>query len=63
MQTEIAVALLSLIGTLAGSAGGILISNRLTNYRIEQLEKRVEQLAAIDSRVSTLEARMEMMTK
>lgn len=63
MNTELLTALLSLIGTLAGSTGGILISNRLTNYRIEQLEKRVERLAAVDARVSLLEARMEMMTK
>ena len=40
MQPEIAVALLSLVGTLAGSLLGVLASNKLTNYRIEQLEKK-----------------------
>ena len=29
-----------MIGTLAGTFGGILISSNLTGYRIEQLEKR-----------------------
>ena len=41
MTDTILVALLSLAGTLIGTAGGILAANRLTNYRIEQLEKKV----------------------
>lgn len=41
VTAEIAVALLSLVGTLAGSLLGVLASNKLTNYRIEQLEKKV----------------------
>ena len=36
MNAEITVALLSAAGTLIGSLGGILASNRLTNYRIAQ---------------------------
>lgn len=43
MNAEITVALLSAAGTLIGSLGGILASNRLTNYRIAQLEKRVDK--------------------
>ena len=42
METII-VAGLSLIGTLAGTFGGILTSNKLTGYRIEQLEKKMEK--------------------
>ncbi len=38
MDTEIIVALLALLGTLAGSGGGVIISSKLTNYRLEQLE-------------------------
>ena len=41
MPYEIIVAVLSLTGTAIGSVTGILTANRLTNYRIEQLEKRV----------------------
>ena len=33
------VALLSLLGTLGGAFGGIMVANRLVNYRLEQLEK------------------------
>ena len=33
----------SLIGTLVGSITGILVSNRLSIYRIEQLEKKLDR--------------------
>ena len=39
---SIIVAILSLIGTAGGAITGIIVSNRLSNYRIEQLEKKVE---------------------
>lgn len=41
MPTEIIVSILSLLGTVAGSLGGILVSNRLTAYRIQKLEEKV----------------------
>lgn len=44
MQEAIIVAAISLVGTLAGTFGGIMTSSKLTGYRIEQLEKKVEQL-------------------
>lgn len=43
MNVTIINALISLIGTLGGTFGGILVSSKLTNYRIEQLEKKVEK--------------------
>ena len=56
MITEtIIVAILSLIGTLAGTFGGIMTSNRLTGYRIEQLEKQVEKHNSVIERVQVLE--------
>lgn len=42
MNETIIVALLSLVGTLLGTLGGILTANKLSNYRIEQLEKKVQ---------------------
>lgn len=56
--TSIAVAGMSLIGTLAGTFGGILVSNRLTNYRIEQLEKKVAQHNSVIERTYKLEGQM-----
>ena len=43
MATEIITALIALIGSLGGTFGGILVSSKLTNYRIEQLEKKVDK--------------------
>lgn len=43
MNSENIVAVLSLIGTIAGSLGGIVVSGKLTAYRIEQLERRVAE--------------------
>ena len=39
------VALISLVGTLVGSGAGILVSNKLSIYRIEQLEKKLDKYA------------------
>ena len=41
----IIVAIISMIGTTAGTITGILVSNRLSNYRIEQLEKKIDKYA------------------
>ena len=43
MPNEILIALFSLLGTVIGSGGGILVSNKLVNYRLEQLEKKVDK--------------------
>ena len=59
MQPEIIVALLSLIGTLAGSLLGVLASNKLTNYRIEQLEKKVAAHNQLVERTYKLEGEMQ----
>ena len=41
--TDIVVALISLIGAAIGTAYGIHKANNLTVYRIEQLEKKVDE--------------------
>ena len=55
MSEVVIVAILSLIGTLIGSLTGILTANKLTNYRIEQLEKKVEKHNNVIERVYKLE--------
>ena len=40
-MAEITVSLIAFAGTLVGSLGGILAANKLSSYRIEQLEKKV----------------------
>lgn len=55
MNESVIVALLSLVGTLGGSFAGILTANKLTNYRIEQLEAKVEKHNKVIERVYNLE--------
>ena len=55
MSNEIIVGLLSLAGTLLGSVFGILAANKLTIYRLEQLEKKVEKHNNVIERVYILE--------
>lgn len=55
MNETIIVAILSLIGTLAGSLLGIVAANKLVIYRIEQLEKKVEKHNNVLERVYDLE--------
>lgn len=55
MSETVIVSLISLVGTLGGTLGGILVSNKLTNYRIEQLEKKVEKHNGVIERVYELE--------
>lgn len=55
MTNDIIVGLLSLGGTLCGTFAGILTSTKLTNYRIEQLEKKVEKHNSVVERTALLE--------
>ena len=65
MESEIIIGGLSLIGTLIGTLGGILASNKLTNYRIQQLEEKVnkhnnliDRMYKVENRVSLIEDEM-----
>lgn len=55
MPAEVITAALSLVGTLMGTLGGIALSSNLTNYRIEQLEKKVEKHNNLITRTYKLE--------
>ena len=63
MSEEIFVAVLSLAGTLAGSLCGILAANRMTVYRIEQLEKKVDKHNSVIERTFELEKRAALTTE
>ena len=56
--TTLAAAGMSLVGTLAGTFGGILVSNKLTTYRIEQLERKVSAHNNLVERTYKLEGQM-----
>lgn len=55
MTSEIIIAVLSLCGTLIGSIAGIMAANRLTVYRIEQLEIKMNKHNQIIERFALLE--------
>lgn len=55
MSDTIIVGFLSLVGTLLGSILGILAANKLTNYRIQKLEEKVEKHNKVVERVYHLE--------
>ncbi len=63
MNSTIIVALISLVGTLAGSLSGVLVSSKLTNYRIEQLEKKVDKHNNFAEKIPIFTARIDMISE
>ena len=59
MGDSVIVGILALIGTLAGTFGGILTANKLTTYRIERLEEKVNKHNNVIERTYRLEGRMD----
>ena len=55
MDSEVIVAVISGVGTLIGSGIGAYASSKLTAYRIEQLEKKVEKHNQVVERTYKLE--------
>lgn len=55
MGENITIALITLVGSGLGSLVGILASAKLTNYRIEQLEKKVDKHNSVIDRTYKLE--------
>lgn len=58
MSETVIVALLSLAGTAIGSVLGIITSQRLIEYRLKQLEDKVNKHNQIVERTFQLEGRM-----
>lgn len=58
---ELAVAVLAFLGTVVGSIAGILTANKLTNYRIEQLEKKVEKHNSVVEKMYDLTSRTDVL--
>ncbi len=55
MDQEIIIALATLLGSIAGSFAGIIINTRLINYRLSQLEKKMDKHNRVIERVYRLE--------
>lgn len=66
MNNEIMVAFVSVLGTIIGSFGGILTSSKLTSYRLEKLEQKVdkhnnfaERMPVIEEQIKVINHRIE----
>ena len=64
---EIVVAVLAFLGTTVGSIAGILTANKLVNYRLEQLEKKVsahndlvDRMYNVENRVGVLDEKVKV---
>ena len=60
MDTDIIVAGISLLGSLGGSLGGILVSSKMTAYRLEQLEARVAEHNNFARRMPVIEEQIKV---
>ena len=60
MEASIVVAVISGACTLAGSFCGVVASSRLTAYRLEQLEKRVDKHNHLVERMYKAEERLDV---
>ena len=59
MPDTILVALISGLCTLLGSLGGVVASSSLTQFRLKQLESKVEKHNSVIERTFRLEGRMD----
>lgn len=62
MESEIIVALLGLLGTLAGSFLGVVAASKLTQYRLRQLEDKVNKHNSVIERTYILEGKVAELT-
>ncbi len=60
MNSEIIVALVAFAGTLAGTFGGIVTSSKMTNYRLQQLESRVNEHNQYAKRMPVVEEQIKV---
>lgn len=58
MSETIIIALLSLIGTFFGSLSGVITSAKLTNFRLKQLENKVERHNNFAEKIPLLDLRI-----
>lgn len=60
MDGNIIAALISLSGSIIGTLGGIWLSARMTTYRIEQLERKVDKHNNFAERMPVLEEQIKV---
>ena len=63
MDNTIIVALISFAGTLMGTVGGILASGKLTAFRLEQLEKKLDTQSKSVTKIPLVEERLQSLSR
>ena len=63
MDSTVIVGIFSFAASVIGTFSGILVSSKLTNYRIEQLEKKVEKHNNFVERRYKLEDRCDLLAQ
>lgn len=58
MDSTIWVAILSCVGTIIGSGLGVVASSKLTSFRLQQLESKVEKHNSVIERTFKLEGQV-----
>lgn len=58
MSDIVIVGFLSLCGSVVGTFGGILASNKLTNYKIDELKEKVNKHNNLIDRMYKVETRV-----
>lgn len=57
MRIEPVISLISALGSAVGTFAGIMVNSRITNFRICELEKKVDKHNRVIERVYNLEKR------
>lgn len=61
MPNEILICLISAISSLLGACIGAYSSSKLTNYRLEQLEKKMDALSSTEQRLGLVEQKINIL--
>jgi hypothetical protein len=60
MDKDIIVALVAMLGTVLGSFGGIITSSKLTSFRLEKLEQKVDKHNSFAERIPVVEEKIKV---
>ncbi len=63
LNDTVIIAIISFLGTILGTFSGIVTSSKLTNYRLEQLEKKVDVHNNFAVRIPVLEEQMKSISE
>ncbi|MBR2134385.1 MAG: hypothetical protein IJ851_06705 [Eubacterium sp.] len=61
MNKETIVSLVSMMGTIIGSFGGIITSSKLTTFRLEKLEEKVDKHNSFAERMPVVEEKIKVL--